>query len=315
VIILEYSEAALLSEAAQRAGCSLNTAKRWIRRFSRLRDEGLDDQPRSGRPPSHGNDAKLALAALATAAAPDPLVCWSHQVLADELADAGHAVSASWVGRTLADLELDITHTRGWLNRTGDVAEFAARAKDVCDLLVHGPDDGGVIVCIDEKTGIQAIERLFEDLGVRAGQRRRIEFEYKRHGVVHLQLAYRNDTGEVLWWFVDSNNSDNFCWFLGQVSRWVGGGRQIHLVMDNGSSHVSKQTRAWLAERPRFVVHHTPKHASWLNPAELVFSSLTRAVIKGRSSSSRANLKSAIDRWLEYSRQPRVIAWTFEWRE
>jgi transposase len=216
------------------------------------------------------------------------------------------------VGRTLCDLELDITHTQGWLNRSGNQDEFARRAKDVLDLLVLGPGDGGVIVCVDEKTSIQATERLYADLPASQGRLRRIEFDYLRHGVVNLQLAYRHDTGEVLWTYVDSNNSESYIWFLGQISKWVGGGKAIHLVADNGSSHTSWMTKDWLEAHPRFHMHHTPAHASWLNPVELVFSSLTRAVIKGRSSTSAGDLRYAINRWLR-EREPKPINWRYKW--
>jgi len=314
VIILEYSNGASVSEAGRAANCTRDTVRKWVRRYNAAGDEGLDDLARSGAPPIHGPVAVLALIALATSRAPYPDVSWSHRLLAEHLATRGIEVSRSWVGRCLADHDLDVTHVQGWLRRTGDPQVFAERAKDLCDLLIRGPGDGGVVVCIDEKTSISAVRRPVLDTPPGVGRVRRVEFGYSKRGNTNLITAYRHDTGEVLWAHIERNNTANYLWFLAQVSRWAGYKKPIHLVRDNGASHTSFTTRAWLEKHPRFVEHPTPVHASWLNPVEMVFSTLSRAVIRGRSSDSIEDLRAAIDSYFE-NRAPVPVKWRYEWPE
>ncbi|MFD8089377.1 IS630 family transposase, partial [Streptomyces malaysiensis] len=147
---------------------------------------------------------------------------------------------------------------------------------------------------VDEKTAMQARSRRHPTRPTRPGQTERREFEYRRHGTASVVAALDVHTGQVLVEDIVRNDSAAFIRFLRMLDQCIDPKLTIHLVLDNGSSHVSKATRAWLAAHPRFAVHHTPKHASWLNQVEIFFSILTRRLLRGggspraRTSSTRS---------------------------
>ncbi|MFJ6769901.1 IS630 family transposase [Kitasatospora sp. NPDC091257] len=152
-----------------------------------------------------------------------------------------------------------------------------------------------VVISVDEKTGITARSRKHPDRSGRPGQRTRREFEYIRHGTVSIIAALNVRTGQVLTEHTDRNNADTFIGFLRQLDESVPAGTSIHLLMDNGSSHVAKTTKAWPVTRPRFNIHHTPEHAGRLNQVELFFSTPTRRPLRRGRFASRDELAAAID--------------------
>jgi transposase len=171
------------------------------------------------------------------------------------------------VRRVLAEAKVRPHKVRGWLNRADDDA-FWSQAGAVCRLYLDIPP-GTLLVSVDEKTGIQARSRIRPAQPAGPGRDRRVEFEYKRHGTVSIVAAMDVATGQVVAERVERNDSAHFIRFLAMLDRSTDPALRIHLVMDNGSSHTSRATRAWLAAHPRFTVTHTPKHASWLNMVEI----------------------------------------------
>ncbi|MEU4346233.1 transposase [Streptomyces sp. NPDC023838] len=159
------------------------------------------------------------------------------------------------VGRILACVDLKPHMVRGWLARLAD-PEFFTRAADACALYRTCPANA-VVISVDEKTGITARFREHPDQPGRHGQRTRREFEYIRHGTVSI-AALNVHTGHVLTERIDRDNADTFIGFLRQLNESVPAGTSIHLVMDNGSSHVAKETKAWLATRPPASTSTTP---------------------------------------------------------
>jgi transposase len=199
---------------------------------------------------------------------------------------------------------------KGWLNRRDD-PEFWDRVVDVCGLYLNG-QERAIVVNVDEKTGIQAKKRIAATTPAVPGRAARYEFEYRRHGTASLLAVMDVHSGEVLATDIARNDSVTFIAFLEEIDRNVDLGLVIHLVMDNGSSHTSKQTRAWLAAHPRFVVHYTPKHASWVNMVELFFSIVTRKVLKRGNFSSRDDLVSKLMRFItSYNETAKPFAWTY----
>ena len=183
----------------------------------------------------------------------------------------------------------------------------------MCALYRRCPPNA-VVFSVDEKTGITARSRKHPDQPGRPGQRTRREFEYVRHGTVSIIAALNVHTGQVLTQTIERNNADTFIGFLRTLDTTVPAGTDIHLVMDNGSSHVAKKTKAWLAARPRFQIHHTPKHASWLNQIELFFSTLTRRLLRRGEFTSRTDLTARIDDFAlaydEHDAKP--CRWTYD---
>jgi transposase len=266
------------SRIAPRVGLSPQSVSKWRLRFRDYGLPGLEDAERSGRPLVYGPTDRLVLMAKVTEEHPEFSSQWSHSELQSAMADAGIGISASQIGRILAADEVKPHRVDGWLTRR-DTPEFWERAADVCGLYLSPPENA-VVLSIDEKTGIQAKSRKHPTQPLRPGRPARQDFEYVRHGTASLMAAMDVVTGKVFARDIARNDSVTFIAFLEEIDERTDDELAIHIVMDNGSSHTSKATRAWLADHPRFVVHHTPVHASWLNQVEAFFSILTRKLLR-----------------------------------
>lgn len=288
-------------------GCSLGTVRTWRHRFVRGGMSALADRPRSGRPEVYGPGVRLAIVATVTSTPPEGRSGWTHPLIAAELADTGICVSQ--VGRILAGLELAPHRVRGWLNRRDD-EQFWTQAAAVCDAYLH-PEPDTMVICIHEKTGIQAKYRKYPELAGAPGRLARREFEYVRNGTVSIIAALQITTGQVVVEPVDRNDSVTFIGFLHRLDQCIDPHLKIHLVMDNGSSHTSRATRAWIAAHPRITVTYTPKHASWLDMAELWFSVLTRGLLRRGEFTSRTDLIEKITAFtIRYNRTAKP--WTYD---
>lgn len=310
IVLLAHAGASNQAIAA-RLGCAVNTVRTWRRRFVRGGMPALRDQPRSGRPELYGPEVRLAIVATATSVPPADVSVWTHELIAARLATTG--ISVSQVGRILAGLDLAPHRVRGWLNRVED-ERFWAQAGAVCDVYLRPPADT-VVVCIDEKTGIQAKYRTHPERPPAPGRRARREFEYVRNGTVSIIAALHVATGQVVTEAIERNDSVNFTGFLRRLTDCIDPRCNIHIVMDNGSSHTSRATRAWLAAHPRIQVTYTPKHASWLDMAELWFSMLTRALLRRGEFSSPAELTEKITMFaIRYNRTAKPWTWSYDAR-
>ncbi|MEY9933602.1 transposase [Catenulispora sp. GP43] len=293
-------------------GADTGTVRMWRGRFAEHGLAGLADAERPGRPGRLGQTERVAVVAVATSAPPGPEAIWSHRLIAQRLAAAENiTVSASQVGRILAEADLKPHKVRGWLTR-GDDPAFWERAADICDLYLNPPAQA-VRLSIDEKTAIAARSRKHPAVPAVPGQPARREFEYVRHGIASLVAAFDIDTGQALTEIIARNDADTFIAFLCCLDQLIAPGRDIHAVLDNGSSHVAKKTKAWLAAHPRWHVHWTPPHASWLNQVELYFSALTRAVIRHGDFTSRDDLIDKIETYvIAKNDTAKPYRWTYD---
>lgn len=288
----------------------VDTVRTWRRRFRRRGIPGLFDRARSGRPPVYGIAEQLLIVATVTEEPPQVDAQWTHRGIAEHLAEPV-GISASQIGRILASFDVKPHRVRGWLNRPADPA-FHTKAQAVCALYLHPPADT-VLFSVDEKTCMQATSRKRATRPVRPGQVERREFEYIRHGTVSLMAAMNVTTGTVHPKVIKKNDSDTFIEFLSELAETVDPTRKIHLILDNGSSHTSKQTRRWLAEHPRFTVTYTPCHASWLNMIEIFFSILTRRMLRRGDFASRDDLIEKITKFIKvYNRTAKPFRWTYD---
>ena len=215
---------------------------------------------------------------------------------------------ASQIGRILAADDVMPHRVQGWLTRR-DTPEFWAQAADVCGLYLSPPTNA-VVLSIDENTGIQAKLRKHPSQPVKPGRPERREFEYVRQGTASLIAALDVATGKVTASDVTRNDSVHFIEFLEQIDTTTDPELDIHVVLDNGNSHRSKATKKWFVEHPRFVVHHTPVHASWLNQVESFFSILTRKVVRRDEFDSRTDL---VQRMLDFIEHRNQTATPFKW--
>jgi transposase len=299
------------AQIARQLGCGVAVVRTWRGRFVICGIPGLFDKPRSGRPEMHGPSARLAVIAVATSVPPEGESQWSRPLIAGHLHDRGLAISASTVSRVLAEAKVRPHKVRGWLNRADDPS-FWIRAGQVCRLYLD-PPPGTVLISIDEKTGIQAKSRRHPVIPTRPGRNARREFEYVRHGTVSIIAAMNVTAGEVIAERIDRNDSVTFTRFLAMLDQMTPPHLRIHLIMDNGSSHTSRATRAWLAARPRFSVTYTPKHASWLNMIEQWFGVLTRRLLRRGDFTSRDELETKITTFtIRHNKNARPYKWSYD---
>lgn len=312
-MILLCADGVPLRQIAERVSIGEHQVTLWRRRFLAEGIDGLVDRQRPGRPRRLGHDERMEMAAIATSErdADDPVATWTYLEVAEELLRRGIEVSVSQTWRILKAMDIDLSKVRGWLNRRDD-PEFWDRVRDVCGLYLN-PPERALVLSVDEKTSIQAKSRKHPDSAPKAGRWRRREFEYVRHGTVSLHAALDVHTGEVLAAPIDGkNNSENFCAFLDDIEAAVDPDLAIHMILDNGSSHVSKYTTAWFAAHPRWVVHYTPPHASWVNQVELFFSILQRKVIRNGNFTSRDDLINKLLEFItDYDQTAKPFKWTY----
>jgi transposase len=298
-------------QIAKEVGLSPQSVSKWRIGFRDHGLKGLEDADRSGRPLVYGPTDRLVLMAKVTSELPEFSSQWSHAELAHAMAAAGIGISASQIGRILAADDVRPHKVDGWLTRR-DTPEFWERAADVCGLYLSPPENA-VVLSIDEKTSVQAKERTHPTTPVRLGRPSRREFEYVRHGTASLIASLDVATGKVTARDITRNDSVTFIAFLEEIEASIDTDLSIHIVMDNGSSHTSKATKAWLAEHERFVVHHTPAHASWLNQVECFFSILTRKVLRRGEFSSREDLVTKMLAFIEHhSETAKPFKWVYD---
>lgn len=310
-IVLLAAEGVPNRKIAKAIGIDEDYVGVWRKRYEAEGLKGLEDRARSGRPPTYGPAERLALSAKATEERPEVDSHWSHRTLAEAMAMDGIQISPSQAGRILGALEIKPHRVRQWLNRR-DSPEFWERAADVCGLYLSPPQNA-FVVSVDEKTAIPARSRKHPTKPAAPGQPERREFEYVRHGTACLMTALDVASGEVLAAEAPRNDSASFCTFLGEIDAAVPSHLDIHMVLDNGSSHVAKSTKAWLAEHPRFHPHYTPKHASWLNQVELFLSIITRRLLKRGEFHSREDMVAKVMAFIaEYDRTAKPFVWKYD---
>ena len=297
------------AQIAAACGTSVNTVRKWRGRFAEHGLPALADARRSGRPRIYGPAARVEVVATATSMPPYPESTWSHRRIAGRLAALG--ISSSQVGRILADLDIRPHRVRGWLTRREEPA-FWARAAEVCGLYLAAPP-GMMRLSLDEKTSIQARSRKHPGRLAAPGRPARQEFEYIRHGTVSIIAAMDIDTGQVLTEPIERNTAATFTAFLDALDTAIDPAKQIHLVLDNGSSHTAKHTKAWFKAHPRWHPHWTPPHASWLNMIEIWFSTLAKRVIRHGDFPSRQDLADKIEAFtILYNQTAKPYRWTYD---
>lgn len=299
-------------QIAERLSIDPDTVGRWRSRFVDEGLAGLSDRSRSGRPLVYGHDDRLKVIKTVTEEPPDPASHWSGHQIAAALADEV-GISRSQIWRILDDLDLKPHRVRSWL--TSHDPEFWEKAADVCGLYLDPPANA-LVLSVDEKTGIQAKSRTNPTKGPRPGMIERQEFEYRRHGTTSLFAALDVHSGEIISTTKQRNRSIEFISFLDHLDRVTPNELTLHLVLDNGPSHVSKETRKWLEQpdnKKRFKTHYTPTHASWLNQIELFFSILTRRLLhRGEFESIDELAQKMVAFITNYNQHTKPFRWTYE---
>lgn len=303
----------ILAAAAGRSGAVIArvegvrpaTVSQWCGRFVRRRIDGLHDAPRSGAKPRYNETTRERILIKLDEPPPAGYASWNGALLAKALGD----VSAHQVWRVLRSQRIHLQRRRSWCISTDP--QFGPKAADIVGLYLHPPDNA-VVLSVDEKPHIQALEKAQGYLKLANGRALRgVSHEYKRHGTTTLFAALNVLTGAVVGGHYNRRRRLEFLDFMNDVVA-LHPGQQIHVILDNLSTHKPKHD-AWLLRHPNVHFHFTPTHASWLNMIECWFSILSRAALHGASFTSPEQLREAIDKFIQaYNQNAVPFKWTKE---
>jgi len=302
-IILWAAQGRSNLEIAAELGTRPARVSKWRTRFARQRLAGLADQARPGKPRQYDAETEKRILKKLDASPPSGHATWTGQLLAQALGD----VSAQQVWRVLARRGISLRRRRSWCMSTDP--EFARKAADIVGLYLNPPHNA-VVLAVDEKPHIQALERAQGWLRLPDGKAL-TGFSHgdKRHGTTTLFAALEVATGQVTAGHYRRRRRRDFLDFMNQI---VGlyEGLELHIILDNLNTHKPKRDR-WLQRHPNVHFHYTPTYTSWLNQIEVWFSILSRRALQGASFTSPYEVREAIDRFIEaYNQNAAPFEWT-----
>lgn len=288
---------------ATAVGVSLPLVSHWRRRFRDHRLAGLYDAPRPGRPRTHDDEEVARLLRTTLRTRPPDATHWSVRTVA-----AKTGISKSTVQRYFALFGVQPHRTRHFKLSTDPF--FVDKVRDIVGLYLHPPEHA-VVLCVDEKSQIQALERTQPILPMGLGYVEGVTHDYIRHGTTTLFAALDIREGEVLTQCTRRHRHQEFLTFLKHVDANVPAELDVHLILDNYATHKHAKVRAWLARRTRYHVHFTPTYASWLNQVERWFGLITQRAIRRGSFRTVRELTRRIDTFVtRYNHTAAPFRWT-----
>lgn len=302
-IVLACATGATSSAVARALGTSRPNVQKWRRRFAEQGPPGLLDQPRPGAPRQIGDAAIERLLALTLETAPENATHWSTRSMAARAGMSQAAVSRIW--RTFG---LTPHRSEAWKLSTDPL--FIDKVRDVVGLYMNPPDHA-LVLCVDEKPQIQALERTAPVLPMRPSEPERMSSDYRRHGTTDLFAALEVQTGRVIASCKPRHRSLEFRAFLDEVEAAVPADTEVHLILDNLQTHKAPLIHAWFLKRPHWQLHFTPTYSSWLNLVEGWFALLTRRRLERGVFTSTAALERAIEAYVaHHNAHPKPFVWT-----
>ena len=290
-IVLAAAAGEANEHIARQESTTRTTVIKWRGRYQDKGLDGLVDDPRPGRP-RHVDHRQIVAATLAPPPKKLGVTHWSSRLLAAHLGIGDATVARAW-------REYGVQPWRSETFKFSTDPQLVAKVTDVVGLYLDPPQNA-IVLCVDEKSQIQALDRTAPMLPMQPGLSERRTHDYKRHGTSTLFAALEIATGRVTGACKPRHRHQEFLAFLRQVARAYPEG-ELHLVMDNYATHKTAEVRAWLAKNPRIHVHHTPTSASWLNLVEVWFSIIERQAIHRGSFGSvkdlNAKIRAFIDGW------------------
>ena len=279
---------------------------KWKKRFIYKGIEGLNDSPRSGKPPVYTEADKARVIQKACSKPKDGYSNWSQRRIASEL-----GMSQSTVQGILKSHDLKPHKVEYWCGKSTD-PEFESKMLNVVGLYMYPPENA-LVLSVDEKTQIQALDRSQPELPLRAGNPKRLTTTYKRNGTISLIAALSVHNGEVTADTMDKNNSKNFLQFLKKIYRKYPK-KHLHIIADNLNVHKQKEVIEWIESKRRVTIHFTPTYSSWLNQIEIWFNIMTKDVLKGAVWHSKKQLAEQIITYVDTYNKKRAkpFQWTYD---
>lgn len=302
-MILWTDEGMTLAEVCRRLKVSQPTVSLWRRRFRADRLSGLNDELRPGRKRTHDEDRIALLLNTAIARKPKAATHWTVRELA-----ASTGIGKSTVQRYLSLFGVQPHRSSSFKLSTDPF--FIEKLRDIVGLYLNPPDNA-LVLCVDEKSQIQALERSQPVLPMGLGYVEGVTHDYYRHGTTTLFAALDVAKGTVLTQCKQHHRHQEFLGFLRHIDAAVPASLDLHLIVDNYGTHKHPKVRGWLARHPRFHIHYTPTYSSWLNQVERWFGLITQRAIRRGSFTSVTDLRKSIEQFVDHwNKHPQPFAWT-----
>jgi transposase len=302
-IVLAAADGALNRDIARELNCNATTVGKWRTRFAAKRLDGLMDEPRPGQPRKITDEiVERVIVTTLEESPPDGSTQWSTRSMAARVGLNQTAVSRIW--RTFG-----LKPHRVEDFKLSTDPQFIDKVRDVVGLYLN-PPDAAVVLCVDEKTQVQALDRTAPVLPMLPGTPARRTHTYVRNGTSDLYAALDVASGKVLTQMTDQHRAVEFRKFLNLIDSTVPAGLAVHVIFDNASTHKAPEIQRWLARDRRFTIHYTPTYSSWLNQVERWFSELTTKKLRRATHRSVTELRRDINNWVDHwNREPRPFIW------
>ena len=302
-IVLLSAEGKSTTEIASKLGTSCQTVSLWRCRFAREGMAGLKDRSGRGRKRTYGADKVEAIVQATVTSKPDAATHWSTREMAKAMGVSHMTVQRIWRAHGL----------KPHLVRTFKLStdeHFSEKLRDIVGLY-HNPPEHALVLCVDEKSQIQALDRTQPGLPLKKGRCGTMTHDYKRHGTTTLFAALNVLEGTVIAKCMSRHRHQEYLRFLRLIDRETPKDLDVHLIVDNYATHKHQKVKAWLAKHPRFHAHFTPTSSSWLNLVERLFAELTQKRIRRGVFRSVLELINAIDEYLDkHNSHPKPFVWT-----
>jgi transposase len=301
-IVLACAEGGSDIEVAERLGVNRGTVGRWRRRFLGRGLDGLHDEPRPGGPRTISDEAVEQVIVTTLESTPVGATHWSTRSLAATTGMSQSAVSRIWRAFGLKP------HLAESFKLSPDPL-FVEKVRDIVGLYLN-PPEAAVVLCVDEKAQIQALDRTSPVLPLLPGVPERRTHDYVRHGTTNLYAALDLASGKVIADLTPRHRAEEFRRFLQRIDREVPEDLEVHVIVDNSSTHKAPTVTRWLVRHPRFSLHFTPTYSSWLNLVERWFAELTTKWLRRGTHRSTRDLVASIRTWItNWNDDPRPFVW------